>query len=214
MRSEDTNISKIIPEFVKVLKEFAEKGLITREMIVNCKKANEGNLHNKLQGVFIKAVNNCGYLAIPEEKIQLEKPILRRKKYQKVYKPDVSFYKNDERIGICEIISMETVAQLFPTEELEKICTKAKVYWKTSITSATKLLTVPQQIKNSKIFIIVVMPKIAKKTPAWKDFKAVAGNSNHIFEKFKPALDKLCEKLKENCSVYPLVITEDEPVKF
>lgn len=196
------SIQQILPNFEYVLKSFVKMGLITREMIVRCDKANEGNLHSRLQKAFMLAADKCGFLAIPEEKIRLKNPIRGGKRNQRQYKADVVFYEDGQRVGICEVISMDMLAHLYPTEELQQIFPSAN--W---LTTATKLIQIAPEIHDLSLFFVVVLPEVAEQTPSYKDFKAITKSSKGIYRIFKPVLHKFCETLGVD-DVNSIIVTE------
>jgi len=192
-------LEKVVNEFTKIIDEFMEKGILSKEDIRDYKKS---NLHSWLQYAMIKAGDRLGLLAVPEIKLDFIEPLklVNKKKKRHFKRVDVGFYDNNKRLlGISEIFTIDGAHACLPTSKFIKIL----------------IYTIQNSYNKPEFLILVIaLPKrskyIAWKTGISKIDSELRKNKNY-YTVFRDCWIKFKDKLKRyvNCSL--IIISEDKP---
>jgi len=189
----------IIQKFRFIYENLCGKGFIKPDFIKSYNSASRNSLHSILQYILIKAGIDCGYIPIPEYKVQFKKQIdkskidprfeenAKRKKRklrkQRQFSVDVAFFRNSKFEGLGEVYTLDEIHGCLPSQSL-------KNPWVTPYHKLTHLA----KERNAKIkFLIIlnVFPMTVKKEKLpWEDAR------RYSIREWKTLWKELAEKLE------------------
>jgi len=198
-----TKGAKIARGVVSETQQLAQKGLVTRKMIVDYEDTKSGNLHSWLQHVLIGSAYKAGLQPLPEYKIEMEPHLeVKGKRPQGKYKADVALFCQGKLIGLAEAYTMDMAHGAYRTGTF-------------GIEATTPGLKIPHVLKYGKglvektVVIVVVLPKQAARLPPWADLKEATKGSKNLYQCLKPAWETLVSLLKQDVTDAHLVVVSE-----
>jgi len=201
----------LIQKFKMVFAQLVRNKTIETDQIINYRKASDASLHSLLQFALIKAGIECGFIAVPEYKVQLTKAIdkkeldsrLRGKNKQWKLKADVAFMEKSEIRGLGEICTLDEIHGCQPSNKLREP-------WVTPHDKLLHLLNYSRDKINFLILVNIFPENFDVKIP-WKDSKLHSiAEWKEMWKGFASALKALGTAIELVCisekgvHVYPL----------
>ena len=166
--------NSLINNFIGTLEHIARIGLVTKETITRYDLCSKKNLHSLLQFCLISSALKSNMIAIPEFKVQFEKPLNpyscdnrwnKKKRSIHQIKVDVAFLDDAKYLGFAECFTMDEIHGCHKSIELLDP-------W---VSPSDKLLHMIRSVAREHhpgfALLVNIIPNNPQQIPSWPDVK-------------------------------------------